>query len=71
MATVMAHMKYLLGLIPLSFVLAAAACGKNEPVAEEADNAANLEAVVAEANATAEAVHERADETPPARRRAT
>ena len=59
-------MKALLGLIPLAFVLGAAACGKNEPVAEEAENAANLEAVVAEANATAEAVREQADATPPA-----
>ena len=59
-------MKPLLGLIPLAFVLGAAACGRDEPVAEEAENAANLEAVVAEANATAEAVREQADETPPA-----
>jgi hypothetical protein len=59
-------MKALLGLIPLAFVLSAAACGKSEPVAEEAENAANLEVVVAEANAAAEAVHEQADETPPA-----
>lgn len=59
-------MKLLLGLIPLAFVLSAAACGKNVPVAEDADNAANLDAVVAEANATAEAVREQADESPPA-----
>src|SRR5688500_16563655 len=59
-------MKPLLGLIPLAFVLGAAACGRDEPVAEEAENAANLEAVVAEANATAQAVREQADETPPA-----
>src|SRR5688500_18288706 len=66
MAAVMAIMKYLLGFIPLAFVLGAVACDKNEPVAEEAENAANLEVVVAEANATAEAVHDQADETPPA-----
>ena len=58
-------MKAVLAAIPVLFVLAASACGKNEPVAEEAENAANLDAVVAKANATADAVHNEADETPP------
>jgi hypothetical protein len=59
-------MKAVLGAIPLAFVLAAAACGGSEPVDDNAEDAAGLDQVVAEANATAEAVHERADETPPA-----
>ena len=59
-------MKAVLGAIPLVFVLTAAACGKAEPIDEKAENAANLEAVVAEANATAEAVQEQADQAPPA-----
>jgi hypothetical protein len=62
----MAVMKALLGAIPLAFVLAAAACGGSEPVDDNAENAAGLDVAVAEANATAEAVHEQADETPPA-----
>ena len=59
-------MRTLLAAVPLLFLLTAVACSKTEPVDDDADNAANLDAVVAEANATAEAVHERADETPPA-----
>ena len=59
-------MKPMLAIIPLAFVMGAVACSKNEPVAEEAENADGLETVVAEANATAEAVREQADETPPA-----
>jgi hypothetical protein len=58
-------MKAVLAAIPMLFVVGVAACGKNEPVAEDAENSANLDAVVAEANATAEAVHNEADETPP------
>jgi hypothetical protein len=58
-------MKAVLAAIPVAFVLGVAACGKTEPVAEDAENAANLDVVVAEANATAEAVHNEADETPP------
>ena len=59
-------MKAFLAAIPLAFLLGAVACSKNEPVDDDAENAAGLEAVVAEANATAEAVHDNADETPPA-----
>ena len=62
----MAVMKPVLAVIPLAFMLGAVACGRNEPVEEEAENAAGLDQVVAQANATAEAVHEQADETPPA-----
>lgn len=59
-------MKAILAAIPLVFMLGAVACGREEPVDAGAENAANLEAVVAEANAAAEAVHERSDPTPPA-----
>ena len=59
-------MKTVLAAVPLAFLLGAVACSKNEPVADDAENAAGLEQVVAEANATAEAVHEQADATPPA-----
>ena len=62
----MAGMRTMFAVMPLALVLGAVACGKNEPVAEEAENAAGLEQVVAQANATAEAVHEQVDETPPA-----
>jgi hypothetical protein len=58
-------MKAVLAAIPLVFVLAVAACGGSKPVDKDAENADGLEQVVAEANATAEAVHENADETPP------
>ena len=58
-------MRTVLALIPFAFLLGAVACGKNEPVVDNAENAAGLDQVVAEANATAEAVHEVADETPP------
>lgn len=58
-------MKALLATIPIAFVLTASACGGSEPVDDKAENAAGLDQVVAQANATAEAVHENADETPP------
>jgi hypothetical protein len=58
-------MKAALAAIPLAFILSIAACGKREPVDENAENAAGLETVVARANAAAEAVHGQADETPP------
>ena len=54
-------MKAVLAAVPLVFILAATACGGNDPVAEEADNVASLNAVVAEANAAANAVHEEAE----------
>ena len=59
-------MRTLLAAVPIVFLLTAVACSKTEPVDDAAENAANLEAVVAEANAAAEAVREQADETPPA-----
>ena len=59
-------MRLLFGLIPLAFMLGAAACEKNKPVAKDAENAAGLDAVVAEANATAKAVRAQADPAPPA-----
>ena len=59
-------MKAILGAIPLAFVLSAAACGGSKAVDEDAENAAGLDQAVAQANATAEAVQERADQTPPA-----
>jgi len=59
-------MRTALAVIPLAFLLGAVACGKNEPVDDDAENTAGLGEVVAEANATAEAVHEVADETPTA-----
>jgi hypothetical protein len=66
LTVVIAIMRTVLAAIPLALLLGAVACSRNEPVDEEAENAANLDAVVAEANAAAEAVHEKADETPPA-----
>ena len=62
----MAGMKPFLAVIPLAFLLGAVACGGNEPVDDNAENADGLAQVVAEANATAEAVHDQADQTPPA-----
>ena len=59
-------MKALLAAIPLILIGSAAACGKADPVAEDAENAAGLEVAVAQANATADAVRNQADETPPA-----
>jgi hypothetical protein len=59
-------MRAVLGAIPLLFVLTAAACGGSEPVDEDAQNADGLETVVAEANATANAVRNGADPAPPA-----
>jgi hypothetical protein len=59
-------MKRLLAAIPLVFLLSAVACSKNQPVNEDAENATGIDQVVAEANATAEAVHNEADDTPPA-----
>lgn len=58
-------MKTVLAAIPLAFVLSVAACGGNDPVDEDA-NTAGLSTAVAEANATAEAVRDQADESPPA-----
>jgi hypothetical protein len=58
-------MKSILAAVPLIFLLSAVACGKSEPVDKDAENAAGLETVVAEANATAAAVHDNADESPP------
>lgn len=62
----MACMKIVLATIPLAFLLGTVACSGDEPVVHDAENAANLEAVVAEANATAEAVQQQTDPTPPA-----
>ena len=59
-------MRTVLAALPLVFVLGAVACSKSDPVAEDAENAAGLEQAVESANATAEAVHEQADATPPA-----
>jgi hypothetical protein len=59
-------MKALLATIPLALIIGAAACGKADPVAEDAENADGLETVVAQANATADAIRNQADETPPA-----
>ncbi len=59
-------MKAVLAALPLAFLLGAVACTSEEPVVANAENAANLEAVVAEANATAEAVHQQSDPAPPA-----
>jgi hypothetical protein len=59
-------MRAALGAIPLVFILTAAACGGSEAVDDNAENAAGLDQVVAQANATAEAVHNQADTTPPA-----
>jgi len=58
-------MKSILAAVPLIFLLSAVACGKSDPVDKDAENAANLDAVVAQANATAKAVHNEADEIPP------
>jgi hypothetical protein len=58
-------MKHALAAVPLVLLLSAVACGKAEPVDKDAENADGLDAVVAQANATAEAVHDQADETPP------
>ena len=59
-------MRAILGAIPLAFVLTVAACGGSDPVDEDAENADGLETVVAEANATANAVRNEADANPPA-----
>ena len=59
-------MRAILGAIPLMFILAAAACGGSDPVDKDAENADGLETVVAEANATANAVHNEVDANPPA-----
>ena len=59
-------MKAILASIPLAFVLSAAACGESDPVDENADNTLGIDVAVAEANATAEAVQNQADPTPPA-----
>ena len=54
-------MKALLAAIPLAFVLVAAACDKSDPVADDANGAAPIDAVVNAANATAEAATEMAN----------
>ena len=59
-------MKAVLASIPLVFLLGAVACSQDQPVADNADNAAGLDVAVAEANATADAVRDRTDPTPPA-----
>jgi len=59
-------MKTVLAAIPLVFVLSVAACGGNKPVDKKAENADGLDQVVAEANATADAVHNDATDNPPA-----
>ena len=62
----MTVMRPVLAAVPFVFLLSAIACGKNEPVDDDAENAAGLDRVVAQANATAAAVHEQADTSPPA-----
>ena len=62
---VWAVMRTVLAIVPLVFLLSAIACGETEPVEDGAENAAGLDRVVANANATAEAVREQADESPP------
>jgi len=62
----MRRMRPVLAAVPFVFLLSAVACGKNEPVDDDAENAAGLDQVVAEANATAEAIQAQADTTPPA-----
>ena len=59
-------MRLVLAAIPLTFLLGAVACGRNDPVDEDAENTAGLERVVQQANATAKAVHDQADDHPPA-----
>lgn len=59
-------MRQVLAAVPLLFLLSAVACSKNQPVGADAENTANLDAVVAEANATAEAVHAQTGSSPPA-----
>ena len=59
-------MRPVLAAIPFVFLLSAVACSKNEPVADDAENAAGLDQVVAQANATAEAIQNQTDPTPPA-----
>ncbi len=58
-------MRAILGAIPLVFILSAAACGGSEPVVDDANDTAGLSTVVAEANATANAVHNEAEAAPP------
>ncbi len=55
-----------LACIPLIFILSVAACGGNKPVDTDAENADGLDQVVAEANATADAVHNEVSDNPPA-----
>ena len=59
-------MKAFLAAVPIAFVLAVTACGGSEAVDDDAENAEGLDQVVAQANATAEAIHNQADTTPPA-----
>ena len=66
MTVVVAVMKSILAAIPLAFVLSVAACGGNKPVNKKAENADGLDQVVAQANATADAVHNDVVDNPPA-----
>jgi len=59
-------MKALLAATPIAFALAVTACGGSKPVDRKAENADGLDEVVAQANATAEAVRKQVDTTPPA-----
>ena len=58
-------MRTVLAAVPLLFLLSALACSKNNPVDDDAENAAGLDQVVAAANATAEAVREQTENAPP------
>ena len=55
-------MRILLASLPLALVLKAAACGGRDPVADGAGNTAGLNEAVAQANATAEAATNNAEE---------
>ena len=57
-------MRAILGAIPLAFILTVASCGGSDAVDGDANNTDGLATVVAEANATANAVHNEAGETP-------
>src|SRR5687768_3857827 len=59
-------MRAILAAIPIAFVLTVTACGGSEAVDDKAENAAGLDQVVAQANATANAIHNQADTSPPA-----
>jgi len=57
-------MKSTLAAIPLIFLVGAVACGKSDPVDKHAKNADGLDQVVAQANATADAVHNETTDPP-------